>query len=328
MMTKEVSASFAIPDHMLGIKKFAKDFRKPVINKLLQMRQNFIERKYKKGTRFISNEKMVCPLGTVIYPFNNLATYTYKTKVVTDKKTGKVTSYENRFLRGCSQKNTITEKIKIIGKKAFINDHDDIMQGILQLQMNKGEKEIIDYRMIDSAGVQIMRIFSKVTGNERITNLYLGNQKFIQIFYKRQDDKLEVRYKFYSADFLLNRNGFEYSSHIEARSNGYFKAMIHDNGSIQYFNDKGIQVSLASFQKFFQLNGINFIMKSVLIELPVTDFVSSGGGSARLKEELRNAQTWLIGGNPAQLNLVKILIQEYIQAVEKNLLIDNRPKKQ
>lgn len=321
-------ASFAIPDHMLGIRKITQDFRKPIIDKLLQMRQNFIERNYKNGTRFVSNEKVVCPFGINVSPLSNLATYTYSTKVVKNKKTAKVTSYENRFLRGCAGKDTITEKIKTVGKKSFINDHKTIMQGNLRLQMNKGEKESIDYRMVDSNGVQVMRIFSKVTGNDRVTNFYLGDQKFIQIFYKRLGEKLDVRYKFYSVDFILNRNGYEYTSRIDARSNGFFRAMIYDNGPIEYFNDKGVQVSLATFQKSFQLNGINFIMDSVLIELPVTDFVSSGGGSERLKEELRNAQNWLIGGNPAQLILVRNLIEEYLQAVEKNLLIDNRPKKQ
>ena len=208
MIASGAHASFAIPDHMLGIRKISIDFRKPIIDKLLQMRQNFIERNYKNGTRFVSNEKVICPFGVTVQPLNNLATYTYSTKIETDDKTGKVTSYENRFLRGCASKDTITEKIKIIGNKSFINDHQTIMQGNLRLQMNKGEKEVIDYRMIDSAGVQIMRIFSKVTGNDRITNFYLGDQKYIQIFYKRMGEKLDVRYKFYSVDFILNRNGY------------------------------------------------------------------------------------------------------------------------
>lgn len=325
---KGANASFAIPDHIFGIKRILEDFRKPIQDKLTQLRQNYIERTYKNGIRFISNEKVVCPFGIGIEPLTNIVTYSYTSQVSTDELTGKVTSYENRKLRGCAKKDTISEKIKIIGKRAFLNDHKTIMNGGLSFQMNNGEKDLIDYRMMDSDGKQVVRIYSKVTGNDRITNFYMGDEKFMQIFYKRIGDKLEVRYKFYSFNFQLNRNGYEFRSHINARSDGYFKAVIHDSGAIEYYNDKLVQISFASFQKSFGLNGISFIMESILIELPKTDFVNSGGGSARLKEELRNAQTWLIGGNPAQLNLVRNLIEEFIQAADKNLLIDKRGKKQ
>jgi hypothetical protein len=325
---KEASASFSVPDHMLGVKKIMKDFRKPIQDKLLQMRQNFIERSYKNGTRFISNEKVVCPFGVEIAPKESIVTYTYTTDVTKDEVTNKITTVQNRLLRGCAKKDTIQERIKIVGNKAYLQDHQDVMQGKLQLQMGKGAKELVDYRMLDSQGVQVMRIYSKISDTKRITNFYFGDQKFIQITYIKNKTNLDLRYRFYNMDFNINRNGFVYSEAIPARTDNFFRAIVHDNGAIEYFNDKGIQVSLASFQKNFQLNGISWIMDSILIELPVTDFVSTGGDSARLKEELRNAQTWLIGGNPAQLNLVRNLIEEYLQAVDKGLLIDKRPNRQ
>ncbi len=83
---------------------------------------------------------------------------------------------------------------------------------------------------------------------------------------------------------------------------------------------------MAKFQKAFHMEGLTYPVMSVLVELPTTDFVSSGSKSARMLEELRNAQTWLITGGAAQINLVKILIDDYIKAVDKGMISDNRPK--
>lgn len=328
ILEKAAHASFSVPDNMLGVKRILFDFRRPLKDKLLQLRQNFIERKYKQGTRFVSNEIVTCPFGVKVQPLENIVNYSYTQDISKDVQTGKVTTIENRTFRGCAKKKTLTERIKVIGDKSYAASEKDILQGNLNLTMDNGGREIIDYRMFDSDGNQVMRLYSKINGKYRFTNYYFGSDKFMQILYEKKNDKLDIKYRFFPFDFILNRNGFQFSTKVGARSQGYFRAFVYKSGAIEYFDDKGVQVSLASFQKNFQINGINFIMNSILIEFPVTDFVNTGGDSARLKEELRNAQTWLIGGNPAQLNLVRNLIEEYLQAVDKGLLVDKRPRGQ
>ena len=67
-------------------------------------------------------------------------------------------------------------------------------------------------------------------------------------------------------------------------------------------------------------------MQVWLRRFPTTEVTSSSGSNQRLLNELRIANSRLLNGT--ELNLVRILIQQYIQAVEKGEFVDNRPKKQ
>lgn len=320
---KEAKASFSLPNQFFGIKRISNEYRLPIKNKLLQLRQNFIEKVYTGGTRFTSNQQVVCPFGIKVTALSPIVKYHYTLK--TEKKDGKTTSYENRFLKGCDQSNSIVEKIKVIGDKSYLSSINDIMSGEYDFSMSPG-KEVLDYRMFDGFGEQVIRLYSKVTGNNRISYFYLGYEKYMQITYKKIGGKLDVRFRFYPINFNINRNSSQFRMSIPARYDGTYRGIIYDTGAVEYYNEKGIQISLATFQKTFGLNGVNFIMNSMLIELPATQFVNSGNQAARLIEELRNAQNWLIQGGPAQLNLVRNLVEEYLKAAENGLLVDKRPK--
>lgn len=325
LVGKEASASFSLPSQFFGIKRISDEFRLPIKNKLLQLRQNFIETNYKGGTRFTANSETNCPLKTVVPALSPIVKYEYRLK--TQKLNNKTITYENRFLKGCDQSQTLVEKIKVVGNKTYFSSNIDILSGNYDFSMTDGKEEL-DYRMFDGFGEQVIRLYSKIENNQRISNFFLGPEKLMQIIYKKMKGKLEVRFRFYPITFAMDRNGSKFKMSIPARYEGYYKGIIYDSGAIEYFNEKGIQISLADFQKRFGLEGVSYIMNSILIELPETKFVNSGNQSARLIEELRNAQNWLIQGGPAQLNLVRNLVEEYLKASQNGLLVDKRPNDQ
>jgi hypothetical protein len=312
-----------LPNHMIGLRRLAEDYRQPIKTKLLQLRQNFIERQFESGTRFFSDTLITCPLGVQVFEKQPLVRYEFQKKAF--QENGKIISQEFRNLKGCSGEDSLVERFKTIAKKEYLSSDQTIMKGEFDFTLSS-DKESIDYTLFDSKGEAVVRLYTRQEGSERFTHYYLGGQELMRISYKKMASRLEVAYRFFSINFTMNRNGYRFTSAIPARFIGAYRALISNDGAIEYFDDLYNPISLATFQKKFSLNGVNFILDSLLIELPKTDFVNSGNQSTRLIEELRNAQIWLINGNPAQLNLVRNLVEEYLQAAEKGLLIDQRPR--
>jgi len=104
---------------------------------------------------------------------------------------------------------------------------------------------------------------------------------------------------------------------------GYMYFEEDSDHQYSYFDANKNQISFIEFQKSFTLNGFNFIMDSMLIELPKTKFASLGNQNARLLDELRNAQAWVTSG---QANLVRSYLESLIKSIREGYITDTRPK--
>jgi hypothetical protein len=288
------------------------------------MRQNFIERKTQDGSRFISDKNVTCPLGVKVLSNDNLMSLSFSNNYKVNSETKKINSYEHRNYSSCDGSLAFRESIVVVADKKQRHTREDQLLGELDLRFNN-EFDSVDYRMIDATGEQVIRSFTSKTKNKLISVISIGNEKYINISIDKELNKKVFRYRFNPITFKVKRNGFEFEMNIPLRFSGHMKAELFDNGRIKYFNPKGIQVSLASFLKEFELNGLDFVMNSVLKSVPKTSFFNTGNANARILEELRNAQAWITTG---QDNLIRNLLEEYIAAVNKGEIVDSRPKKQ
>jgi hypothetical protein len=317
-------ASLSFPKQFLSPNSITKELRLGLINKLVQMRQNFIERKTTSGSKFISDKNVSCPLGTKVFKNENLMSLSFSNQYQKNQKTSKFHSYEYRNYYGCNGTIALKESIIVIADVKHSNSKQDQLAIELDLRY-KDNYDSVDYKMIDGNGDQVLRIVTTKTKTVLNSTISIGNEKYIVISINKLKDRSIFRYRFNPILFKINRNGFNFEMKIPMRFDGYIRAEVFKNGRIHYFNPKGIQISLASFLQEFQLDGFNYIMDSLLATVPKTKFFTSGNENARILEELRNAQAWIISG---QDNLVRNLIEGYIKDIKDGLILDKRPNPQ
>jgi len=322
----QVLATKQLPPSLKSATSIANEFRLGITNKLIQMRQNFIEKRINNGAVFYSNKNVVCPLGVKVQKQENLVKYTFSNKV-SGAGPKKRNSEVRRFF-GCADTVSFVETIVSTGERPEVHSRSEILTGKINFQMGELEQSK-DYKIKDGKGVQIFRIHQEKSrnGNRSTTWFYIGLECILKIV---QDDKSLfsiLKYHFFSILLELDRNGFAFSMNIPSRHDGAYTVKVNENSFIEYFNDKSQRIPMAKFQEAFFMESLDFPVVSVLVELPKTGFISTGSESARMLEELRNAQAWLLIGGETQINLVKLLVDEYIKAVDKGSISDNRPNK-
>jgi hypothetical protein len=316
-------ASLSFPKQFLSPTSITKELRLGLINKLVQLRQNFIERKTPTGAKFISDKDVVCPLGTKVLKNESLVSLSFSNHYQKIEGSSKIQSYEYRNYYGCTGNISLKESIIVISDEKKGHKLQDQLAGELDLRFGN-KYDSYDYKMVDGRGDQVLRIVTNKSQDVLNTTISIGNEKYISITINKLKNKSVFRYKFNAIPFVINRNGFSFEMNIPQRFEGFMKAEVFDNGRINYFNPKGIQVSLSSFLQEFQLDGFDFIMDSLLATVPKTKFFTSGNENARILEELRNAQAWIISG---QDNLVRNLIESYIKDIKEGLILDKRPNR-
>ncbi len=301
----------------LTAKSYSDQYRSILVNKLKQMDQNFIRDINGPEIRYISKEDTTCLDGTKVEKNQALMRVIFDNKLKEDKYT------EVRDYMGCNGKVAFQEYIEIKGINQALHNLSDFYASRLKLGAVKNYKNF-EYTLFDNQGERVFSItnevLSKENKNNSEMNFFLNNQ----LFFKRIiNNEKWITYHSYPLSFSMNRNGYS----INIKSAGRFQRpiMAHITPyNIEYYNEDQERVALAKFQENFTVNGFNFIMDSLLAYYPQTSFVTSNLQSSKLLTELRDAQTFLING--VQLNLVRNLIEEYIEAVQKGEIVDNRKK--
>lgn len=296
----------------LTAKSYTDQFRSFLLNKLKQMDQNFIRDINQGEISYISNENVTCLDGTDVEKNQPLM------RIIFSPKLDGENYHEVRDYMGCNGKIAFQESIEVKGIDKPLHSIKDFYQNKLIISKIREYKEFT-YSLIDNHGERVFSYHSsQISPNHEEMDFYLNNQ----IFFKRQIlNKENVTYNSYGINFKMDRNGYTFSANSNARFSRPISARITPT-NIEYYNPMQRRVSLAEFQKFFVLEGFNFIMDSLLAYYPKTTFVTSNLQSSKLLQELRDAQTFLING--VQLNLVRNLIEEYIEAVQKGEIVDNR----
>lgn len=279
-----------VPAGILSIQKVYEDIKLPIDNKLLQMRQNFIETPRTNTFSYSSDKDITCPNGENVSRGESLLRLVTQLEEQPLKRTIK-TYY------GCSQEVAMREMLI---------------------------ESATEYRY-ELTGPQNIPIFSlsKIqTSGESLSEILLNNQKIYRIQELKRAQYTE--YFYYQNAFKLNfsLNGYNLNFDRRLDNPGKFIMRVFPNGRVEYFDPHGDRISKATFVETFQFRGINYFLDALFQDLPETKFINSGSRNQKLIAELRNAQTFLLSNT--NIEYVKNLINEYIKNAQEGELIDNR----
>jgi hypothetical protein len=295
----------------LTARSYSDQFRPLLLNKIKQMDQNFIRNINQGSITYISRNDEVCLDGSHVEKNQPLMQILFDQKLK-DKNYEEVRSYV-----GCNGRVVFQEVLFIKGIDSLLHSQDDFYNYKLDLSKASTYDEI-QYFFIDDHGARTFAINGQKSNKLSEMNFFLNNQLFMKRIIENDQ---WVSYSSYPLHFKMNRNGYRFETRSSKRFHNQLRANVTKN-NIEYYNPEGERISLASFQENFTVSGFNFIMDSFLAYYPKTEFVTSNLQSSKLLNELRDAQTFLING--VQLNLVRNLIEEYIEAVKKGEIVDNR----
>lgn len=276
------------------------------------MDQNFIRDIAPQEIRYISKEDITCLDGTKVEKNQALMRIIFSQKLKDNKY------IETRDYMGCDGKIAFTEYIEANETNEALHSLEDFYQNKMNIS-KAGEFANFEYTLFDNMQERVFSITHEINSDKtKEMNFILNNQ----LFFKRNiEEDTWVFYQAYPIVFKMSRNGYNFSIKSSGRFQRPVKARVTPL-NVEYYDEDSHRISLASFQELFTINGFNFIMESLLAYYPQTSFVTSNLQSSKLLTELRDAQTFLING--VQLNLVRNLIEEYIEAVQKGEIVDNR----
>lgn len=301
-----------LPSEFFSISMYSDYFRPNIENKVTQMGQNFVRVVTDSEVYFTSNSETRCQNGKKVPARQKIMSLSFKKSLVGDEYS------ESRIYRGCGGSIAFQESVQASGANKELHTKKEIFEGKMDLDSPEA-LEALTYELQDGEGNLVFAGYFKRIGQGTSTVFKLGNSKFASRTTNKTSAGKKVVLRAYPFSFHQHRNGSE----IEFNSNGdgILMALVTDLNTIYYGDDRQ-RISMAEFQGNFNMGGLDVIMDSMLAELPETKFVTTGTQDAKMLEELRTAQTFLISGT--QLNLVRELIEKYIKAVEEGSIVDNR----
>ncbi len=280
-----------VPDNLLSSKKFRDEIQLSLKNKILQMNQNFVSTIYGQTARYTSPNSVRCKSQVTVSPNDTILEIT-KTSKNSESYVKEIKNYI-----GCSKKISFREE-------TFSNP----------------ERE--SYELTGPDNVRMFKYLKIVKQNRTTTTFSIAGKDFARMVETQRDNYSTVHYHFTSRSVLLKVFNSMMSFNTSEKSTSHYWAKIYKTGFIEYYADDYQQISLATFLKNVNLEGINRIVGTLLYDLPETKFLKSGNSNAKLVNELRNAQTFLLSNT--NIDYVKNLIDEYIKAAESGDISDNR----
>lgn len=288
LLSHVVSAQ--IPRGLTSVARIREEIRIPLDNKMIQMRQNFIETP-RQGVLIYSADKNIrCPNDNIVFRGEPLL------RVVTNEEIHPIKRTIKTYY-GCS-KNIAYREITVETKSQFRYEllGPDNLSIFSLLRSDRGASAQSEIKLLGNIVYRIQE-FSR--------------QSYLEIFY--------FRYPF-RVNFSLN--GFDLNFNRNVDESGHYIVRVFPSKRVEFFNNKGERISKGNFNQTFQFRGISYFIDAILQDLPATKFLNAGDRNQKLIQELRNAQTFLLSGTNG--GYVRNLINEYIKNAEAGELIDNR----
>lgn len=301
-----------LPGEFFSISMYSEYFRQNIENKITQMSQNFVKVVSPGEVYFFSNSETSCQNGEKVPARQKIMSISFSKELKGQEYT------ESRIYKGCGGHVSFKEILRVSGASSELHTDKEIFEGKMDLDSPESQRAM-SYELKDGEGKLVFSGYFKRFGKSTSTVFKLGDSKFSTRTTDVTAQGKKVIFKAYPFEFNQSRNG--YRINFDSNGNGTLMALITDMNTI-YYNNNRERTSMANFQGSFNLGGLDIIMDSMLAELPETKFVTTGTQDAKMLEELRTAQTFLISGT--QLNLVRELVEKYIKAVEEGSIVDNR----
>ncbi len=313
-----------LPSSVLGVDDIIEEFRGQLSTKFNDLGKNYITRIVDQSVSFLSTNPYSCN-GVVNNPNAVLTTLQYFYKK-TDTELVEKSKYT-----GCNGEISLVEDVVTRGTNLNPLKFSDFIRGKRSFDLADGENYRL-YQATNSDGEEIFKVLIQKNNNSKLVQFFITGQKFLTMNYDYAQDSTRLTLTFYGFNVTYARKYASWNMKMDFTP---YKSTVYvsknSGNQAVYLDNDGKQISLLNF-----LNGFTNQIMNTPIKLlygifayhnyyfPETQATQTGAQSQKMLEELRIAQNRLLTNT--ELNLVKMLLQDYINALEKGLIIDNRPK--
>lgn len=304
------------PREIPTVNDLLQEVRSPFVTKLKQLKQNFIT-KGKEGTHTFTSDMMTICLHQEISPNTTLSRVVYQYSLEEGRLVEEIKYY------GCLDKYLFKEIITWEGEVEDIVTNNGRVFSNISFELNDKVKRF-HYSMKDSDGIVFFEVDSRGSVDDFTATFSLMRQKFM--IWQKDIDSLVLQIYPISFDYRKKYFGISRNFSFEPFS---FR-VLNRNDSWIFLTPSRHIMSLNNFLQFFDqsiknraFEIVQKINKYHLFFFPSTEFSQRSGGATRLLNEMRITLTRLL--NNTDMTLVKNFIRSLIEAIEKGLIIDNRP---
>lgn len=313
-----------LPTSVLGVDDIVEEFRGSLTTKIAALGKNYITKVTNQSVTYSSNEAYSCN-GFLNQPGEPLAKIEYSNK--TDNKQ----LIEKTTYTGCNNDVTLVEDVITRGENLSPLPMKKVLEGKRTIDLQDNETYRL-YKLSNVEGDVLFQVLLEKTLKGKAINYYFLGQQILSMIYEYQatSTRLSITYFGYSIEYARKHAKWKYNYQFTPYLNVVL-ASTNKEDPIIYFDSNNNRLSLSGFITSFN-EGIMKYTISTLAEIvqyhtmyfPKTATTQTGAQSQKFLEELRIAQNRLL--NNIELNLVRNLLQDYVNAAEKGLIIDNRPK--
>lgn len=316
--------SVPLPPSVSGVDDIINEFRNTLVIKINELGKNFISTLSDKTIVFKNSTPLSCN-GTNIVQGEPVSSMQYSFK----KSAAEL--IEKSVYTGCGYDISLVEDVITRGGKLEPLKYSDFIKGKREFDLKDDESYRL-YRVSNSENEEIFKMFIEKSGNSKVVEFFILGEKFLRMNYDFQADstKLTLTYYGHSARYIRKHASWKFNNSF----NPFSHEVVVKKGSINqisYRDMYGNSLSQSDYLAYFNnliLSGAIARIRSIVDYhnhyFPTTEIVQSGSVNQQFKEELRIAFNRL--QNNIELNLVKKQIQDYMDAAEKGLIIDNRPE--
>lgn len=312
-----------LPASVPGADDIVSEFRTQIATKIVDLGKNYISTIRGNTLVFTNSEAMSCN-DAHHEAGDRLASIQY-TYVIKGKQL-----LENVTYTGCNSQISLVEDIITEGENLAPMNFKDIIKGKRPVELAENETKRI-FKISNGEGDEIFSVVSEKGKDSQSVIFNLVQQKFLAVNYRYTPESTRAVMTFYGYEATYVRKYGRWGMRNKMDPFNV-TAMAKKDGSVNYFNNDGHLISLSSFVSTFNktvmdtsVEVLEGIFEYHTYYFPKTESTKSGNQAQRFIDELRLAQNRLLANT--DINLVKLLIQELINAAELGQISDNRPKK-
>lgn len=313
-----------LPPAVSTINDIVNEFRNALTTKISELGKNFIAQSTDKTILFTNSSTLNCHADVILKgePVSSMQ-YNFK-------KVG-MELIEKAIYTGCGNQIALVEDVVTRGGKLEPLKYNDFVKGKRDFELNDDESYRL-YRVSNAENEEIFKMLIEKSEKTKLVEFFILGQKFLRMNYDYQllSTKLTLTYYGYKANYVRSYANWGVNRSFDAFMNSVSVTKGPFN-QVKYLDENGAQISQTEYLSLFNkmivsgtLGTIRQIFDYHNYYFPTTKIVQTGSINQHLKEELRLVFNRL--QNNTELNLVKKQIQDYIEAAENGLIIDNRPK--
>ena len=313
-----------LPVSITSIDDMVDEFRNILTTKLADLSKNYIALQSDKTIALKSNSDVKCNKENASSG-ETLTTFQY----ITQKNPNELV--EKVIYSGCKNQVSLVEDVISRGEHLTELSFEDFAKGKRVFDLRVGETYRL-YRISNANNEEIFKLLVEKKDKSKLVEFSFLGQVFLRLNFDYQDLSTRLFQTFlgYKGRYSVGGSTWEYNTEIDTFTNSIL-ARAGKIVNVSFFDSVGSPVSENDFNANFDhwitnkaFTRIRQILEFHTSFFPPTVQVQNGSANQRLKQELRQMFNRL--QNNTDLPLVKLQVQDYIDAAEKNLLIDTRPK--